>query len=197
MSRRVAATARIACTLLTACTLVGCVRGCPSSRPPIHLNPNMDYQEKYEPMEESAFFYDGSAMRTPVDGTVARGEFHEDPAFVTGREADGTFLAELPVAETDELLDRGRQRFEIFCQPCHDKRGEGKGILFERGGVPMPSFHEERIRALAPGEIFDVITHGKGLMKPYRYPVPAADRWAIIAHVRRLQSERQAEEAER
>jgi len=197
MSRRVAATARIACMLLAACTLVGCVRGCPSSRPPIHLNPNMDYQEKYEPLEESAFFYDGSAMRMPVAGTVARGEFHEEPALVTGRDADGAFLAELPVAETEELLTRGRQRFEIFCQPCHDERGEGKGILTERGGVPIPSFHEERIRALAPGEIFGVITNGKGLMKPYRYPVPAADRWAIISHVRRLQNDRQAGEAER
>lgn len=189
MRSRAAAALRAASLLLLAGSLVGCARGCTSSRPPIHLNPNMDYQEKYQPLEESRFFYDGSAMRTPVPGTVARGQLHDDEPFYSGRDAAGEFLATMPVEQTDDLLERGRQRYTIFCQPCHDKRGTGKGILFERGGVPTPSYHEQRIRDLADGEIFDVITNGKGLMKPYRYPVPAADRWAIIAHVRRLQRE--------
>jgi hypothetical protein len=125
-----------------------------------------------------------------VPGTVARGQLHEDESFESGRDAAGEFLRALPVAESDELLARGAERFAIYCRPCHDQRGDGKGILFERGGVPTPSFHEQRIRDLADGEIFDVITNGKGLMKPYRYPVPAADRWAIVAHVRHLQRER-------
>jgi hypothetical protein len=131
-------------------------------------------------------------MRLPVPGTVARGqlELADGTPFVTGRDAAGAFLATMPLEQTDALLARGAERFSIYCRPCHDQRGTGRGILYERGGVPTPSFHDERIRNLADGEIFDVITNGKGLMKPYRYPVPAADRWAIIAHVRRLQRER-------
>lgn len=194
MRRRLAVAGQAACTVLLACLLSGCVRGCASSRPPIHLNPNMDYQEKVQPLEESRFFYDGSGMRTPVPGTVARGQLREEESFFSGKGPAGEFLATMPIEQSDELLERGLARFTIYCQPCHDKRGNGKGILFERGGVPTPSFHDERIRLLRDGEIFDVITNGKGLMKPYRYPVPAADRWAIIAHLRRLQRERMVAE---
>jgi hypothetical protein len=175
--------------MLLAFSATACARGCTSSRPPIHLNPNMDYQEKSQPFEESNFFYDGMAMRMPVPGTVARGQLHDDVPFYSGRNVAGEFLAASPVSQSDALLDRGLERFTIYCQPCHDRKGTGKGILFERGGVPTPSFHQERIRELPDGEIFDVITNGKGLMKPYRYPVPAEDRWAIIAHLRRLQRE--------
>jgi hypothetical protein len=175
--------------ILAACATLGCVRGCPSSRPPIHPNPNMDYQEKYQPFESSGFFYDGSAMRLPVPGTVARGALHEDESIYTGRDAAGEFLATVPIAATDEILEHGAKRFAIYCRPCHDKRGTGQGILTERGGVPVPSFHEQRIVDLADGEMFDVATNGKGLMQGYRYPVPAADRWAIILHIRRLQRE--------
>ncbi len=89
-------------------------------------------------------------------------------------------------------MARGVERFTIYCQPCHDKQGTGKGIMYEYGGVPTPSFHEERIRAQPDGQIFDTITNGTGLMKGYAYPIPPADRWAIIAHLRRLQQERQA-----
>ncbi len=194
MTCRLALCGQAAGTLLLAGLLSGCVRGCASSRPPIHLNPNMDYQEKAQPLEASRFFYDGAAMRLPVPGTVARGQLREEESFFSGKDAAGQFLATMPVEPSDELLARGLARFTIYCQPCHDKRGNGKGILFERAGVPTPSFHEERIRALADGAIFDVITNGTGLMKPYRYPVPAADRWAIIAHLRRLQRERIAAE---
>lgn len=172
-----------------------CVRGCPSARPPIHVNPNMDWQPRYDPQEESGFFYDGSAMRLPVPGTVARGQLHEDVVRRTGRDASGEFVAHGPWPETEELLARGAARFSIYCQPCHDKRGNGRGILFERGGVPTPSFHEDRIRDLRDGEIFDVITSGKGLMPAYAFPVPAEDRWAIVAHIRQLARERLAQAA--
>jgi mono/diheme cytochrome c family protein len=184
------AVARCAAALLATGAVAGCARGCTSSRPPIHVNPNMDYQEKYQPLEESRFFYDGSAMRLPVPGTVARGQLHEDGPWHTGRDVSGAFVAAMPVEPTQALAARGRERYAIYCQPCHAKSGDGKGILFERGGVPTPSYHEPRIREMADGEMFDVITNGKGLMKPYRYPVPAQDRWAIIAHVRSLQRER-------
>jgi mono/diheme cytochrome c family protein len=92
---------------------------------------------------------------------------------------------------TEQTLARGEERFGIYCSPCHEKRGTGRGILFQYGSVPTPSFHEQRIIDLPDGEIFDVITNSKGLMPAYGYPVPPADRWAIIAHLRRLQRERQ------
>ena len=148
----------------------------------------MDYQEKYQPQEASRFFYDGSAMRQPVAGTVARGELREDQAFHTGKDADGEVLASMPLEVTDELLARGEERYGIYCAPCHDARGTGKGILYDQG-VPTASFFDPRLVESADGEIFEVITNGLGFMSGYRYPLPPADRWAIIAHVRRMQRE--------
>lgn len=178
----------VALTTLT----MGCVRGCTSSRPPIHIVPNMDWQPKYETQEASDFFYDGAAMRQPVPGTVARGQLWEDLAQRTGKDAAGVYLASSPMPQTEQLLARGAERYDIFCRPCHDKQGTGKGIMYEHGGVPTPSFHEERFLVMPDGEVFKTITEGTGLMKGYGYPIPPADRWAIIAHVRRLQQQRQA-----
>jgi hypothetical protein len=178
-------------SVLIALTLVatGCVRGCKSSRPPIHPNPNMDNQARYDPQQASEFFYDGMGMRAPVEGTVARGELAEDRPFHTGRDSDGEFLTEIP-SLTAAQLARGPERYMIYCQPCHDTRGLGQGILHEYGGVPTASFHDEQRLAYTPGQVFDVITHGSGLMQGYRYPIPPADRWAIVAHVRELQRSR-------
>ena len=155
----------------------------------------MDYQEKYQAQEASAFFHDGMAMRRPVPGTVARGGLHEDDAFHTGKGADGEFLEAAPVAADDALLARGAERYGIYCAPCHTDRGDGQGILFERG-VITATFHDDRIRGLPDGQLFDVITNGTGLMTGYAYPIPPADRWAIVAHVRALQ-QRQAEKESR
>ena len=174
--------------------LTGCVRGCTSSRPPIHINPNMDYQPRVDAQEESGFFYDGRGMRKPVPGTIAIGELIEDPRMHTGKDADGAFLASSPLANTEDLLARGESRFMIFCSPCHEKRGTGRGIMFQYGSVPTPSFHEQRIVDMPDGEIFDTITFGKNLMKGYAYPIQPHDRWAIIAHLRRLQRERQQQQ---
>jgi len=175
--------------------LTGCARGCTSSRPPIHINPSMFNQPKVLPQTASPFFYDGAAMREPVPGTIAIGELKEDAAFFTGRGTDGQFIATIPVAVNDTLLDRGHNRFRIYCQPCHDARGDGKGILFERGNVPTASFHQEKILKYPDGQIFDVITNGFGLMSGYKWPVPPADRWAIVAYVRQLERERLARAA--
>ena len=183
------------CLVALALGTLGCVRGCSSSRPPIHPNPNMDYQLKLQPQESSDFFYDGAGMRLPVPGTVARGRLNEDQQLLTGKTPDGQFLLEIPLPLTDEMLERGEQRFNIYCQPCHDKRGTGKGILFEYGKVPTASFHDDQRRGYPPGQIFDVITNGSGLMKGYRYPIVPEDRWAIVAHVARLQQERADREA--
>ena len=172
-------------------SLLGACRGMPSSRPPFHLNPNMDYQEKYQPQESSDFFYDGRAMRLPVAGTVALGELRENDQLYTGKDAEGNYLTSAPLAITDEVLARGADRYAIYCQPCHDRRGRGRGILHDYG-TPTADLHDELRLAYPDGQIFDVITNGVGLMKGYRYPLSAEDRWAIVAHVNRLQDERAA-----
>ena len=175
--------------------LSGCARGCTSSRPPIHINPSMDDQPKVRPQAASTFFYNGASMREPVPGTVAIGGLKEDTTFFTGRGADGQFVATIPVPADERVVQRGRDRYRIYCQPCHDARGDGKGILFQRGSVPTASFHQEKILKYSDGQIFDVITNGQGLMAPYRWPVPPDDRWAIVAYVRQLQREQAARAA--
>ncbi len=172
--------------------VTGCARGCTSSRTPIHLNPSMDDQPKVSAQAASDFFYDGAAMRQPVPGTIPIGGLNEDAAFVTGKGPDGQFVATSPVTVNEAIVERGRQRYAIYCQPCHDTRGDGKGILFQRGNVPTASFHQEKLLNYPDGQIFDVITNGTGLMAGYRWPIPPADRWAIVAHVRALQRERLA-----
>ncbi|PYQ64416.1 MAG: quinol:cytochrome C oxidoreductase [Acidobacteria bacterium] len=183
--------------------LSGC-RGCTSSRPPIHPNPNMYNQPRYEPQAASAFFYNGQAMRPPVPGTVARGELRDltkDGPYWTGKDAGGMFVTAIPKPPQDEVrrndypvdyAERGKQRFEIYCAACHDKGGDGKGILFERGKVPTPSFHTDKLLQMPDGQIFDTITNGTGLMPAYRYPIPVRDRWAIIVYLRALQAHRLA-----
>ncbi|MEO6214318.1 MAG: cytochrome c [Vicinamibacterales bacterium] len=179
-----------ALALLCAVPLSGCARGCTSSRPPIHINPSMDDQPKVRAQTASTFFHDGSSMRQPVPGTVAIGGLREDAAFFTGKGADGQFVATNPVTKDEAALERGRQRYVIYCQPCHDARGDGKGILYQRGKVPTTSFHDDKILKYADGQIFDVITNGVGLMPGYGWPIPPADRWAIIGYVRELQRKR-------
>lgn len=173
----------------TALLSSSCMRGCTSSRPPIHIIPNMDSQPKYQAQEESAFFYDGAAMRVPVEGTVARGEFYEDEELPlhTGRDAQGAFV-DSPIEVTDAVRARGAQRFDIYCRPCHGELGDGQGVLFDKG-VPVTSYFDPRLMGMKDGEIFDVITHGKGLMQPYGYAIPVLDRWSIITHVRELQQD--------
>ncbi|MEP7009375.1 MAG: cytochrome c [Acidobacteriota bacterium] len=173
--------------------LGGCARGCTSSRPPIHLNPNMDIQPRYEPQAASAFFYDGAVMRPPVPGTVARGELRDlikDGPYWTGMTPEGEFATTVPIEVTDAVSARGQERFDIYCAACHDTHGDGKGILFERGKVPTPTFHSDRLRQMPVGQIFDTVTNGFGLMPSYKYPIPVADRWAIIVHLRELQARR-------
>jgi mono/diheme cytochrome c family protein len=173
--------------LLIAGVLVAGPRGSASSRPPIHVNPNMDVQPRAEPQAASGFFYDGAEMRAPVEGTVARGELHDGGAYWTGLDANG-FAATVPMPVDEAVRARGHRRFDIYCAACHDKNGTGKGILFERGKIPTPSFHTDRLRQAPDGYLFGVITNGFGLMPSYAYPIPVADRWAIIAYLRELQA---------
>jgi mono/diheme cytochrome c family protein len=189
--RRTGAIAALSLLVLAA---AGC-RGWTSEKPPIHVNPSMDHQPKYRPQAASAFFYDGSAMRPPVPGTVARGELREDRAIYEGKDETGKDLVRSPVETTPAVLARGAERFRIYCAPCHDARGNGKGILAAQG-LPTTSLHIDRLRTVEDGYLFDVITNGRGLMPSYRWPISPADRWAIIAHVREMQRQQEEGEAE-
>ena len=166
--------------------LGGCLRGCTSSRPPIHVVPNMDHQEKYRAQAESPFFFDGATMRPPVEGTVARGELFEDVAVVTGKDDSGAWAAN-PLAVDAALLSRGGERFGIYCAPCHGAGGDGQGVMKQYLPVAARDLREQRLVEMADGEIFDTVTNGFGTMQGYRYPIPARDRWAIIAYLRQLQ----------
>jgi mono/diheme cytochrome c family protein len=172
--------------------LAGC-RGMESSKPPIHISPNMDRQEKFIGQQENSLFEDRMAMRPPVAGTVARGFLREDSRFYQGREADGRLVADLPVPTTSALLSRGQERFNIYCAVCHGQAGDGKGILMVGNGgagygyVPAPDFHVDRLRAIEDGHLYDVITNGIRNMPSYATQIPVADRWAIVAYVRALQ----------
>ncbi len=178
--------------VLTLAIVAGCTREQPSDKPPIHLNPNMDSQPKYKAQSESEFFEDRATMRTPVAGTVARDDLREDDRYYKGKNPDGSFVSKAPVTVNSQLLDRGRERFDIYCSPCHSRVGDGRGIMVDRGYVPPPTFHSERIREMPAGEIFGVITNGIRNMPSYRHQIPPDDRWAIIAYLRALQRSRNA-----
>lgn len=142
---------------------------------------------KYEPLEASAFFPDGRASRDPVEGTVAREQPAEDPVLLTGIGPDGNPVSRIPLPVDRALLARGRQRFDIFCSPCHGRLGDGRGMIVRRGYKQPPSFHIERLRTTPVGYFYDVQTNGFGQMPSYAFLVPVEDRWAIAAYVRVLQ----------
>jgi mono/diheme cytochrome c family protein len=147
---------------------------------------DMQDQPKYLPLQPSKFFADGRSSRPLVPGTVARGHLNDDAAYYTGKQANEP-VAALPVPVTAELLQRGRERYNIYCSPCHDRVGNGEGMIVQRGYRRPPSLHIDRLRAAPVGYFFDVITNGFGVMPRYRVQIPPADRWAIVAYVRALQ----------
>lgn len=181
---------------ITALSLIGCFREMPSSRGPIHLNQNMDDQEKFEPYEANPFFTDGSAMRHPVEGTIARGDLVTDSAYELGRDAQGALVKKNPVAATTEIMERGQERYNIYCRPCHGGVGDGNGIVTLRGRtqgfVPPTDFHSDMMRNQSDGHFFDVITHGIRNMGSYEYQIPVDDRWAIVHYIRALQRSQNA-----
>ncbi len=152
----------------------------------------MHDQAKYEPYEASELFADGAASRTPVEGTVARGMLHGDGRLYRGMEADGSFVDEIPLPVTSELVARGRERFEIYCSPCHGRTGDGQGMIVSRGFKQPESFHVDRLQQTQDGYFYDVISNGFGQMSSYASQVEPADRWAIVSYVRALQLSRRA-----
>ena len=160
--------------------------GCGSRRtPPIQVFSDMKQQPKYLPQAESGFFGDGRALRRPVAGTVARGFLKEDDAFYSGKR-DGAYAAN-PLPLDGATLARGQERFNIYCAPCHDQTGSGQGIVALRASWLASNLSDPRIRHMADGEIFDIVSHGKRTMPSYRFQIPERDRWAIVAYVRALQ----------
>lgn len=142
---------------------------------------------RYEPLEASTFFADGMSGRQPVEGTVAVGHLKEDTYFETGKLDDGSFGDRLPFELTEADLDRGQQRYNIFCSPCHGEAGNGMGMVVQRGLKQPPSFHEQRLRDMSLGYFFNTITNGFGVMFDYRERVKPRDRWLISAYIRTLQ----------
>lgn len=146
----------------------------------------MANQPRYDPLEASDFFEDGMASRPRVEGTVARGEVLGNPFLVTGK-IDGQIADGYPFAVTAEVIDRGHERYDIYCSECHGRIGDGNGMIPSRGYRRPPSFHTETLRNQITGHFFDVMTNGFGAMPPYGTMIPPRDRWAIVAYIRALQ----------
>jgi len=147
---------------------------------------DMHDQPKYIPLRESSFFSDSRSARPPVEGTVARGQLRDDDLLYTGK-VGGQDSTTFPSPVDASTMARGRQRFDIYCSPCHGRTGQGDGMVVLRGYRRPPSFHQDRLRTAPVGHFFDVITNGFGAMPDYAAQIRAEDRWAIIAYVRALQ----------
>jgi mono/diheme cytochrome c family protein len=163
--------------------------GCGSSttrQPPIFVFPDMRFQGRYDPQMERPFFSDRRSSRVPVAGTVARGMLKEDDVFYTGL-INGEYLGRNPLKIDAELLAHGQKRFNTYCSPCHDKTGQGRGLVGQRAMWIPTNLTEDRVKQFNDGEIFNVLTHGRRSMPSYQIQVSAADRWAIVAYVRALQ----------
>ena len=141
---------------------------------------------RYEPLEASAFFASGGSARTLVENTVPRGFLREDELLYTGK-VSGQFADMFPMPVTADVMARGRERYNVFCSPCHGQTGVGNGMIVQRGFRQPPSYHEPRLREAPAGYFFDVMTNGFGAMQDYSAQVPVADRWAIAAYIRALQ----------
>jgi mono/diheme cytochrome c family protein len=182
--------------------LVGC-RGWESDKPPVHLIPNMDTQEKVKSYRKdtTGLFQDGRAMRAPVEGTVAIGQLAEDDAFYKGTDEKGEFVLTLPAsvkgddgAPRGDVIARGKERFKIYCTPCHGPNGDGDGLVNTAKGllVPPPSMHSDRVKELKNGKVYAAMAVGvnNGNMASYAAQIPVEDRWAIVAFVRDLERQK-------
>jgi mono/diheme cytochrome c family protein len=200
----------IAMTMGLGVAVAGC-RGQNSDEPPYLLERNMYDSERYNPESYAQFFPDHRTMRFPVEGTVARDRYEDDPEVATGLLPDkSAYVMTIPIAVTqrngglDKMLERGRERFGIYCAPCHGQTGDGKGMVVckrdkvtdpceSRGFPPLPSYEDPRIRHIPDGQLFATITHGVRNMPAYAAQIPILDRWAIVSYVRALQLSQMAE----
>ena len=183
-------------------------RGQKSGKPPIEIFPDMDHQPKVKAQVPSGFFADERGNRQPVPGTVPLGyeapvskedPFPDEGKYRMVRYSSGTDYLNtgrfgdqwgtgIPMPVTAELMQRGQERYTIFCGVCHGASGGGNGVAGQYGLVAIASFHQDRLREMADGEIYNTITMGKNTMLGYGSKIPVADRWAIVAYVRALQA---------
>lgn len=173
-------------------------RAAKQDSPRVQIIPDMDQQPKFKAQQANPLFADGRAMRPAVPGTVARGELGEDDARNRGKR-EGAWIDEIPVPVTDRVMKRGRERYDIFCAPCHGLDGAGNGIVSARADalqegtwIPPVSYHSAQLRARPAGHLFNTITNGIRSMPAYGPQIPVDDRWAIVAYLRALQRSRSA-----
>jgi mono/diheme cytochrome c family protein len=178
-------------------------RGTKFAQPPIDIFPewafpSMEHQPKPRPQSASKFFADGRADRVPPAHTVARGMLRDNDHLHRGKDASGAFAPGIPAElKVDAaFLQRGRDRYEIYCTPCHGSLGDGNGITKRYGMGATPSYHDPRLRNMPEGEIFNTITNGKNTMLPYADKLAPDDRWAVVAYVRALQRAQQGAAAD-
>lgn len=164
----------VLCLAMSVFALVGC-------------NQKMGEQPSYRTYQASDLFPDNSSARPVPADTVARGHLQDDALLFTGKDANGQDSTEFPFQVTRDVLERGRERFNIYCVPCHGPVGDGDGVVVQRGFNPPPSYHTDRLRQAPVGHFFDVITNGFGAMPSYSTQVSVEDRWAIVAYIRALQ----------
>jgi hypothetical protein len=155
----------------------------------------MHSQARYDPLEASDFFGDGRSARQLLPGTVARGHLRADDLLNTGK-VGGVLADAFPFPVTREVMARGKERYEIYCTPCHDRAGTGQGMVVRRGFRAPPTLHIDRLRAAPAGYFFDVITRGFGAMADYSAQVGVRDRWAVVAYIRALQLSQHAQIAD-
>lgn len=182
MSNRKIHIARSTLATLALCLLLGCEGTTDIER----LRQEMYNQSRFEPLEKNAFFADQRSSRPWIKGTVARGQLRTDAHLYTGM-VNGQPAETFPFPITREVLQRGRERYTIYCTPCHGQQGDGRGMVVRRGMKQPPSYHIERLQNEPPGYFFDVMTNGFGAMYSYASRVKARDRWAIVAYIRALQ----------
>ena len=184
---------RLLPVLLIALLLAGC-RGRQSEAPPIHPHLSMDFQEKFGPQEANPFFADNAAMRKPPTGTVARGLLRDSSQLYRGRTPNGEYVERVPIAVNRAVLERGQDKYNTFCTPCHGKSGAGNGVIMrgDYGYTPASSYHADRLRQVTDGYMYDVITNGVRNMPGYAQQIPVRDRWAIVTYIRALQRSQNA-----
>jgi mono/diheme cytochrome c family protein len=169
--------------------LIVCVAAAAGCRQDMHDQP------KFTPYEPSAFFDDQRSSRPALEGTIAQGQLQDDELLYTGKVAGQTSAA-FPFPVDMAVMQRGRERYDIYCSPCHGLTGDGDGMIVQRGYRRPPSFNIDRLRTVPSGHLFDVMTNGFGAMPDYAAQVPVRDRWAIAAYIRALQLSQNAMAAE-
>jgi mono/diheme cytochrome c family protein len=167
-------------------------RGDRSEEPPVHPIRNMLNQPRFDPAGETDLFSDHRMMRPIPAGTVAQGSAKLDDHASRGKAADGTFAKGFPMPVDAALIKRGESRYNIYCTPCHGPVGLGNGVVVQRGYPQATNLHEDRIRTMAEGEIYNTITNGIRNMPGYATQVSESDRWAIVSYVRALEKSQSA-----